>query len=139
MSSWRMKMSESCPKCNHILYRKHEGLVCRNHRCKLYFKLGIGWVLLKKTPEEEDNKLICGLMYSLSFPHEKKRWMDIKKEVLHEQNYTCQFCKSRNAIAVHHIIPNHIEPIFTFDKDNLILACKECHTKLHSNDKHRFN
>lgn len=130
---------ENCPLCNYVLYRKNEGLVCRNHRCKLYFKLGKGWVLLKKTPEQEKNKFICGLMYSLSFADGKKRWMDIKKEVLFEQNHTCQFCKNETAITVHHIIPNHIEPIFTFDKDNLILACEDCHKKLHLNDKYKYS
>lgn len=131
------KEKEHCPQCNYILYRKHEGLVCRNHRCKLYFKLGMGWVLLNKTQEQIINQDLSKFMFSLV--SNRKKWMELKKEILFEQNYTCQFCKSHSHLAVHHIIPNHEEPIFAFDKDNLILACKDCHDKLHLNDKYKFN
>lgn len=33
-----------CPLCNNVLYSKKCGLVCKNHRCALYWKLG-GWCL----------------------------------------------------------------------------------------------
>ena len=120
--------NENCPLCNYVLYRKNEGLVCRNHRCKLYFKLGKGWVLLKKTQEQIKNQDLSQFMFSLI--SNRKKWMDLKKEVLFEQNHTCQFCKSDSELAVHHIIPNHKEPIFAFDKDNLVVACKDCHKKI---------
>jgi len=131
------KEKERCPQCDYVLYRKIEGLVCKNWKCKLYFKLGKGWVLLKKTDEQIRNQFMCNLMYA-KLAEGKDKLMELKKEVLYEQNYTCQFCKSKIAIKMHHIIPTHVEPIFHLDKDNLILACEECHKKLHANDKHRF-
>lgn len=134
-----MSDNYKCPICEYALVRKHEGLVCRNFKCKLYFKLGRGWVLLKPTERQEENEFICERLYNFKLGENAKRWMELKKEVLFEQDYTCQFCKSDVAVIVHHIIPVHVEPIFTLDKDNLILACQDCHDKLHLNDKHRFN
>lgn len=32
-----------CPSCNHILQEKKDGFVCKNWKCKLYWKLGKGW------------------------------------------------------------------------------------------------
>ena len=47
-SRWGCPMNEGnsprCPLCNNRLYPKKCGLVCKNFKCSLYWKLG-GWCL----------------------------------------------------------------------------------------------
>ena len=35
-------METTCPKCGNKLYHKKTGLVCKNWKCKNYWKMGIG-------------------------------------------------------------------------------------------------
>ena len=59
-----MSEEKKCPLCDHVLYRRYEGLVCKNHKCQLYFKLGKGWVLLKKTKRQENNEFVLKCIFN---------------------------------------------------------------------------
>lgn len=37
-------MEMECPVCKHKLFKKAVGLVCKNWKCSLYWKLKKGWV-----------------------------------------------------------------------------------------------
>ena len=140
------KMSEKiCPICTHVLYKRYEGLVCKNYKCKLYFKLGRGWVFITKEKTREE-VIINDMWNNNSRLRFIKEWVKIKNEVLVRDKYKCQFCEynltddffRRVGLDVHHIIPAAKQSALYLDKDNLITVCNECHDKLHSNDKHKF-
>jgi len=40
-----------CPLCNNKLVEKAQGLVCKNWKCKLYWKLGSGWIYMLSKEE----------------------------------------------------------------------------------------
>lgn len=127
-----------CPVCKHKLVQKHEGLVCKNYNCIMYFKLGKGWVYL----ENEKNRLDWTLKYKfdLNSFENSRTWLKLKSEILKRDNMTCQICKVQFVdLHVHHILPRYKNPELTFDKDNLITLCYKCHQKIHaSEDKHYF-
>jgi len=133
-----------CPLCNHILYKRYEGLVCKNHKCKLYFKLGKGWVYL--TDKSREYQIINSMWDSNSRLRFNKKWIEIKAKIIQRDNYKCQFCEYNfsndfdrtNGLEVHHIIPASKESTLFLDEDNLITVCKKCHKKLHSTDKYKF-
>lgn len=138
------KEKPTCPICNHILYKKYEGHVCKNWKCKLYHKLGKGWVYLGiKTKEEHIVNDLWGQNYRIML---RKEWVIIKDIIIRKYNYSCQFCDynmsddfDRNKrLEVHHIIPAHKQSALYFDEDNLILCCNTCHKKLHLTDKYKF-
>jgi len=54
-------------------------------------------------------------------------YMEWRNEVLARDNYTCQVCKSRNNLNVHHIIPNRIDSSKILDINNAITLCEKCH------------
>ncbi len=71
-------------------------------------------------------------------------WMDLKKEVLKEQNFECQECKKLGKITkadtVHHVqfVTKHpqlaLSRHYTYKGKqyrNLVAVCKSCHNKLH--------
>ena len=139
-----MIFEDRCPVCNQVLYRRNEGYVCKNYKCRLYFKLGRGWVLFGiKTPAEE---IINELWNRDSFLIYKKRWAEMKQWILKRDNYKCKFCEynlskdfySSGCLHVHHIIPASKEMAIYFDEDNLITVCEECHKRLHGADKHKY-
>ncbi len=129
---------KQCPLCNHILYKKHEGMVCKNHRCKLYFKLGRGWVYL--TREKEDSKLFFTSKYDFDITayHNKKKWLELKSKILYEKG-KCEICSSDSFLHVHHILSRSSHPELAMDEENLMVVCQDCHKELHKYDKYKFN
>jgi len=57
-----------------------------------------------------------------------------RTEVLERANYKCEYCEDE-AIDVHHIKPQKLEPFFTLDPDFGIACCKKCHYKYGHKDE----
>lgn len=131
-------MKNKCPLCNHVLYKKNEGLVCKNHKCKLYFKLGIGWVFLDGNKGNNLNYFKDKYAFDILAFENKKRWLLKKAKIFHERERKCEICGTEISIEVHHIISRTKQPCLTFDNENLIVLCENCHKRIHSEDKHRY-
>ena len=58
----------------------------------------------------------------------------LRTEVLERAEYLCEYCK-KEAIDVHHIKPQKLEPFFALDPDYGIACCKECHYKYGHKDE----
>jgi hypothetical protein len=58
---------------------------------------------------------------------EKQIW---NQTVLEQDNYTCQYCGSKENLHCHHIIPVKLEPMLALDPDNGIVLCEDCHYKI---------
>lgn len=129
---------EKCPQCNHVLYKKYEGLVCKNWECKLYFKLGKGWVLLTKEKENSELFFTSQYDYNCENYNNRKGWLSLKSKILYLKKY-CEICNSKRFLQVHHILPRSSNPELAMDEENLMVLCKDCHKSIHSKDKHRYN
>ena len=127
-----------CPLCNHILYKRYEGWVCKNWKCKLYSKLAYGWVFLNK--EKEESKLFFTSKYDFNIESFKnhKKWLELKSILLYEKK-VCEICGSDKSLQVHHILPRSSNPELIMDKENLMVLCEECHKKIHAKDKYKFS
>lgn len=122
-----------CPLCNSKLQKKHEGMVCINN-CPMSFKCGVGWVYVR--PKE---LLFWTFKYHFDITrHENiKRWLSLKSEILYDKKH-CEVCKGERRLHVHHILPRSSNPELALDKENLMVLCEACHTKIHSKDKYSF-
>lgn len=126
-----------CPVCGGALYKKYEGLVCKNFSCPLYFKLEVGWVYMTK---ERVNSLFlhhCKYYCNPESFFNKIKWLRLKSEILREKQ-KCENCGSNMCLHVHHILPRYSNPELGMDKENLMVLCEECHKKIHSEDKYKF-
>ena len=130
---------EICPMCKHVLYKRYEGLVCKNWKCKLYHKLGKGWILIEE--RKKDNLQYFKDKYDFDIERfgNKKRWLQLKSKVLFERGRKCEICDSNFLINIHHILPRAEYPELTFDGENLMVLCEECHKKIHGDDKYRYS
>jgi len=64
---------------------------------------------------------------------EYKKW---RKAVFERDNYTCQSCGKRGCyLEAHHIKPFVSNPELVFELSNGITLCKECHKKVHREEK----
>lgn len=63
----------------------------------------------------------------------------VRKQVLLEDDYTCQKCNSKNNLQVHHIISINNSVMEQHDKLNCITLCKECHKEIHTQDECKYN
>jgi 5-methylcytosine-specific restriction enzyme A len=133
----RWKDRTKCPICNFKLIKRNEGFVCKNSNCPLYFKLGKGWAYIVP-----NNTIEYFFKAKYDFDIErfknKKLWLQLKSKKLYE-NGKCEICNSDKELVIHHILPRFSNPELTFDYENLMVLCKECHIKIHSEDKYRYN
>jgi len=128
-----------CPFCGHSLRRKYEGLVCQYNWCLLgSFKLGKGWVYLDGKKENNLNYFKDKYDFDIENFENKKKWLNLKNEVFWERGRKCEICDCEISLHIHHIIYRKNAPSLTFDKENLIILCVKCHTKIHSKDKRRW-
>ncbi len=129
----------TCPFCGHKLIKKYEGLVCQYFRCLIgHFKLKKGWVYLDRKKKDSLQYFKDEYDFDINSFENKKKWLLLKSEVFNERGRSCEICKSIFVLHVHHIIYRTEEPMLSFDKENLMILCKECHTKIHEKDKRRF-
>lgn len=59
----------------------------------------------------------------------------LKLELLFERGGHCELCGlslKKDNCQIHHIKPLSVHPELRYDKENLMLLCKECHSGLHS-------
>ncbi len=74
--------------------------------------------------------------------YKKTIWKKLRKEVLEENNYDCQWCKHKGeagkANTVHHIKHLKKYPNLALVKSNLMPVCKECHNELHPEKHYSF-
>jgi len=57
-------------------------------------------------------------------------WIRLRKEVFEVSNYTCLACgKWGGQIELHHLLPVSLFPEYMFNKDNVIVLCRACHSK----------
>lgn len=135
---------KKCPLCEHRLYNRNEGLACKNHKCKLYFKCGVGWCYIGINTLAHD--IINELWNKNTHLIFTKQWAEKKAEILKRDDYKCSLCNyklikdfyRKVGLDVHHIVPASKESALYLDSDNLITVCKNCHNTLHSADKHKF-
>ena len=133
-----------CPLCNQKLYDRYEGLVCKNWKCKLFHKRGEGWIFNSNKKKENVNNFLLKFYADINGYSNIKKWLELKRFILKRDKYTCKKCGKNlqddciPILEVHHIIPRHEAPELTYDKDNCITLCEECHTFVHSKDKRRF-
>jgi hypothetical protein len=76
-----------CPICNYILIKKYEGMVCKNSRCPLYFKIGSGWVYIPK--ETKNNLQFFNAQYDFDITrHENlKEYLKLKSRKFYEEKF----------------------------------------------------
>jgi len=126
-----------CPVCNHQLVERYEGLVCKNWKCSLYFKLEKGWVLM--SGEKKDSKLFftSGYDFDITSFKNKEKWLELKSKVLYETG-RCEICQSDRFLQVHHILSRSSNPELAMDRENLMVLCESCHKNMHKEDKYKF-
>lgn len=124
---------------------KYDGLVCKNWKCKLYWKLEKGWVLRTGQDRWSIKQVQVNGFYN-KYPRLwlQKQFAEKKREILIRDNYTCQHCGysldacfvwKNGRLEVHHIISAKEEMALYLDDTNLVTLCEKCHTTLHSFDK----
>jgi len=126
-----------CPICEHQLKKRYEGMVCKNPWCPLYFKCEKGWVYYNN--EKKQSLLFWTAKYDFDITrHENiKKWLMLKSKIIYERK-CCEVCGSIKLLQVHHILPRSSNPELALDIENLMLLCKDCHKKIHSEDKYNF-
>ncbi|GAV72695.1 HNH domain-containing protein [Cephalotus follicularis] len=50
-----------------------------------------------------------------------------RKNILHRDNYTCQYCSSRENLTIDHVLPAALGGEWTWE--NLVAACAKCNSK----------
>ena len=135
-----------CPMCNSKLQKKWEGMVCINN-CPLNFKLSKGWVYLQRDSGWTKSRIIINGSFGIKRRnHLQKQFSELKKKILIRDDYKCRICDYslsddfyfKIGLCVHHIVHASEEMALYLDKDNLITLCKNCHIKIHSEDKYKF-
>lgn len=58
-----------------------------------------------------------------------------RRSAFERDNYTCQSCGKEGHVEVHHIKPFSINPELRFEISNGITLCKDCHKKVHKDEK----
>ena len=134
-----------CPICGRKLAVKYEGLVCKHADCRLYFKLGKGWVFRTDDSNlSRSNNLANEFFNSSMRLRLDKLWIEAKNKVLIRDGYKCVKCSTEFdtwiclPLHVHHIIPASEEMALYLDEDNLITLCERCHDEIHKFDKHKY-
>lgn len=128
-----------CPLCKQILYKRNEGLVCKNWKCDLYFKCGIGWALLTKERENSREFHFFKCQAKIDFYTKRKEMLILKSKVLYMSNGKCENCGDDENVEVHHILHVSEYPEFYMEEENMMVLCRDCHIKIHDNDKHRWS
>jgi Restriction endonuclease len=72
--------------------------------------------------------------------YNSRLWKDnVRPYIIKRDNYKCKQCGSSIDLEVHHIIhlsPDNInDPNITVNERNLITLCRDCHFKVHEQDK----
>jgi hypothetical protein len=57
------------------------------------------------------------------------KWDKVQKAHLAKEP-CCQWCGSKKALNVHHIVPFHVNESLELDDGNLLSACRTCHFSL---------
>lgn len=95
-----------------------------------------------------ESRFYCSTECKLKCPvfqqheHRKKEKPEQKREtskefdkiVFEERNNECEKCGSKEKLQIHHIKGYTQYPELRFDLNNVLLLCKECHKKAHSQD-----
>lgn len=67
------------------------------------------------------------------------KWKRIRNYILIRDQYKCQRCGDTGFLEVHHKIhlsPDNIhDPKIALDEKNLVTLCRDCHFKVHEEDK----
>jgi 5-methylcytosine-specific restriction endonuclease McrA len=83
--------------------------------------------------------------YAESF-YKSKQWQDTRNAYASSVGGLCEMCKANGLYnageIVHHIVhitPQNInDPNVTLDWNNLMLVCRECHAKIHTETPKRY-
>ena len=135
-----------CPLCNSKLVVKWEGLVCQNN-CPLSFKINKGWVYLQRDSGwSKARNIINGCFGENRRNYLQREFSKLRKDIIIRDDYKCRMCEYslsddfhfKVGLEVHHIVPASEEMAMYLDKNNLITLCKNCHKKIHSEDKYNF-
>lgn len=61
--------------------------------------------------------------------YQTNEWKRLRAEVIREQE-CCTYCGSHINLQVHHIKRHYGNPNIFFDKENLLVVCEQCHSKI---------
>lgn len=128
-----------CPFCKHSLSKRYEGLICKNWKCELDFKLGKGWVFILGRSEKNINYWEERYDFNIERFENKKKWLLKKEQILRNHNNQCAVCGKCYSLRIHHILYRSEHPLLTFDDENLIVLCEKHHKEIHNKDKWRFS
>lgn len=59
------------------------------------------------------------------------KWKQRRKDIIKRDNYTCQDCKSKSNLQVHHKYYNNLYLYWEYSDKFLTTLCKTCHNDLH--------
>lgn len=68
----------------------------------------------------------------------KDKWYSKRYKILLRDNFKCCVCGNTRHLEVHHLIYQEGKKPWEYKDKHLITLCKECHTKIHSSEKHKF-
>lgn len=92
----------------------------------------------------EECKANCPIYHVQKFPRGYKRASsrevdpELRKEVFHRDNHTCQKCGAISNLHCHHILSAVLNPMLQNDPDNCITLCKPCHKEVHKTEDCRY-
>ncbi len=82
----------------------------------------------------KSNKKIKSNTRDLNY-HNQLKTIKLNEQFEKHKKYLCEKCNimlEKNELILHHISPVVLDPIEAFDKDNVILICKECDNIIHN-------
>jgi len=62
--------------------------------------------------------------------YQSEAWVEIRRDILERDSYSCRTCGTMEELSVHHIVPRKYKYIVDFDIDderNLMTLCWRCH------------
>jgi 5-methylcytosine-specific restriction enzyme A len=88
-------------------------------------------VILQRLKDRLKGKIVAGEVRSSQWPKFRKAYI-----TLHP---TCEVCKSKKNLEVHHIVPFNVDPTLELDYNNLITLCEgnRCHLRWGHLDNYR--
>ena len=63
-------------------------------------------------------------------------WIKKRKAILSRDKYKCLICSSNINVQVHHTKYAKGKYAWEYPNSSLVTLCKDCHNKVHSNEKH---
>lgn len=125
-----------CPNCNNdIHYKRHDALLRaerKNSPCSKCYRIGM-------SPQGKEN--LRNALYkrwgttkkgNLTVYFTKGQLLSWKRKVKIKDDYTCQYCGSKESLDAHHILCKSKHPELALSLYNGITLCIDCHRVEHA-------